>query len=443
MPRVTYRDALASLAASSQRGMRLGLASTRALCAALNNPQEQLRGVLVAGTNGKGSVAAMVAQVAASAGYRVALLTKPHLTSYRERIRLGGDPISELGFSQLVDQVLAASSRVDAAVGGPTHHELLTAMGFLAARDWGAQLTVCEVGLGGRLDATNIWDGGVAVVTSVGLDHQAQLGDTIPAIAAEKAAIIKPGDLAVSGVGAEALPVVRERADSVGARLWQLGDQVRVEEIPDSGRGRLRLNVVTERRSLPLLTLGVAGQFQLSNAGVAVAVADCLGDLGFPIPDAAIREGLASVRWAGRMESLGGAPRVFVDAAHNPPAVAAILEDLRVLVRRHPTVLLFGSMGDHDHRSMLELLAALDFAAVVLTQSRSTRAVAPGQLLREWGRPAEVVATSELGLERARQLAGSQGQVLALGSIYLVGEVMAALGVGLAPDPEVPFQPQW
>ena len=443
MPRVTYRDALASLAASSQRGMRLGLATTRALCAALDNPQDQLRGVLIAGTNGKGSVAAMVAEVAASAGYRVALLTKPHLTSYRERIRLGGDPISELGFSQLVDQVLAASSRVDPAVGSPTHHELLTAMGFLAARGWGAQLTVCEVGLGGRLDATNIWDGGVAVVTSVGLDHQAQLGDTIPAIAAEKAAIIKLGDLAVSGVAADAFPVVRERAERVGARLWQLGDQVRVREGADGGQGRPRLDVTTERRSLTGLALGVAGHFQLSNAGVAVAVADCLGELGFPIPDAAIREGLASVRWAGRMESLGGAPPVIVDSAHNPPAVAAILEDLRALVRRRPTVLLFGSMGDHDHRSMLELLAALDFAAVVLTQSRSTRAVAPGQLLREWGRPAEVVATSELGLELARQLAGSQGQVLALGSIYLVGEVMAALGVGIAPDPEVPFQPQW
>jgi len=441
MPEVIYRDALASLAASSQRGMRLGLATTKALCASLGNPQDQLRGVLIAGTNGKGSVAAMVAQVAASAGYRVALLTKPHLTSYRERIRLGLEPISEAGFSELAERVLAA--RPEGAMGGPTHHELLTAMGFLAARDWGAEVTVCEVGLGGRLDATNIWDGGVAVVTSVGLDHQAQLGNTIPEIAREKAAIIKPGDLAISGAGADARPMVKQRAETVGARLWQLGDQIQVQALAKGPAGDARLRVTTPQRSLDSLRLGVAGEFQLANAGLAVAVADGLGELGWPVSDQAVRSGLAAVRWAGRMESLGGIPPVIVDAAHNPPAVAAILEDLRVLIRLRPTVLLFGSMRDHDHGAMLGMLAPLGFAAAVLTRSRSARAVDPELLLREWGKRAEVVDPSEAGLQAACQLAGGGGQVVALGSIYLVGEVMATMGIGLPPDPEVPFPPQW
>ena len=143
------------------------------------------------------------------------------------------------------------------------------------------------------------------------------------------------------------------------------------------------------------------------------------------------------------MQSLGGTPEVIVDAAHNPPAVAAILGDLRARIGRRPTVLLFAAMGDHDHRAMLELLAGLGFEGAVLTRSRSSRAVDPDQLLHEWRGVAAVVRQSELGLQKARQLAGVSGQVVALGSIYLVGEVMAAMGVGLPPDPEVPFQPQW
>ncbi|MHB8323621.1 MAG: bifunctional folylpolyglutamate synthase/dihydrofolate synthase [Candidatus Dormibacteria bacterium] len=440
---MTYRDALATLAASSARGMRLGLAPTRALCAALGDPQDELRGVLVAGTNGKGSVAAMVAAIGASAGYRVALLTKPHLTSYRERIVLGGEPVSEDRFGELVQRVLAAAGKLEPSTGGATHHELLTAMGFQAAHDWGAEITVCEVGLGGRLDATNVWDGGVAVLTSVGLDHQAQLGNTIPEIAREKAAIIKPKDLVVSGVADGALLAVATRARLAGARLWQLGEQIQVEPEPNSDRGRPRLSVVTPKRALRELEVGLEGGFQLRNAGLAVAVGDCLSDLGFQIPDAAVRAGLATVRWPGRLQSLGGAPEVVVDAAHNPPAVAAILGDLEARIRRRRTVLLFASMSDHDHRLMLELLARLDFANAVLTRSRSTRAVDPDRLLGEWNRAAEVVEPSQLGLQTARRLAGVDGQVVALGSIYLVGEVMAALGVGLPPDPEVPFQPQW
>jgi dihydrofolate synthase/folylpolyglutamate synthase len=443
MPEVAYADALALLASSSQRGMRLGLETTRALLAALDNPQDGLRGTLVAGTNGKGSVCAMAAEIAGHAGYKVALLTKPHLTSYRERIRIGGEFITEDRFSDLVTEVLRGAERMDPSAGLPTHHELLTAMGFLAARDSGAQITFCEVGLGGRLDATNVWDGGVAVVTSIGLDHQEQLGDTIPEIAGEKAAIIKPGNMVVSGVSADALPVVEEAARRVRARLWQLGDQLQVAVRNLANRDQVELDVTTPKRSLRGLRLGLAGAYQLQNAAVAVAVADCLNELGFEIGDNAIRAGLETVRWPGRLESVGSDPKVIVDAAHNPAAVSALLPDLQKRVLKRSSVLLFGSMHDHDHRAMLQLLAGVGFRQAVLTSSRSGRAVPALELMSEWSGRAELVEPSGAALRRACQLAGKHGQVIALGSIYLIGEVLAGLGIGLPPDPDVPFQPLW
>ncbi len=428
-----YREALAALAASSRPGMRLGLDSTRALCRALGDPQDQLQGVLVAGTNGKGSVCALVAAIARASGLRVALLTKPHLTSYRERVQLGERPVSEEEFSKLALWTLEAARRggVDA-----THHELLTAMGFLAAREWGAEITVCEVGLGGRLDATNVWDGGVAVLVSVGLDHQAQLGNTVAKIAAEKAAIFKPGDLAISGAGGEALPVVRAAAARAGAELWQLGEQI---DCAWEGAG---LRVRTPTRELAGLSLGVTGQVQGANAALAVAAADGLGRLrGAEIDEGAVRRGLEGARWPGRLEEVASSPTVLVDAAHNPAAVEAVLGELRATARGRRTVLLFGSMGDHDHLGMLEQLSSLPLVAAVFTRADAIRAVDPGVLAREWPAGSECLEPVAAALSRARELAGPEGAVIALGSIYLVGEVLAELGLGLPPDPKVAWRP--
>lgn len=428
-----YRESLAALAASSRPGMRLGLDSTRALCRELGDPQDQLTGVLVAGTNGKGSVCALVAAIARAAGLRVALLTKPHLTSYRERVQLGERPVAEEEFSQLASQALEAARRggVDA-----THHELLTAMGFLAAREWGAEVTVCEVGLGGRLDATNVWDGGVAVVVSVGLDHQAQLGNTLAQIAGEKAAIFKPGDLAISGALGEALPVVRAAAAGVGAELWQLGEGI---EYAWEAAG---LRVRTPARELAELELGVTGQVQGANAAVAVAATDGLGRLlGAEIGAGAVRQGLLGVRWPGRLEEVATSPTVLVDAAHNPAAVEAVLGELRAATGSRRAVLLFGSMGDHDHAGMLARLSSLPLRAAVFTRADAIRAVDPEVLAREWLGRSERLVPVAAALSRARELAGPEGAVIALGSIYLVGEVMAELGLGLPPDPKVAWRP--
>jgi dihydrofolate synthase / folylpolyglutamate synthase len=439
-PESPYREALLRMVGSSAPGMRLGLDKTRALLARLGDPQGGMPGVLVAGTNGKGSVCAIAAEIAARAELRVALLTKPHLTSYRERIRLGGIPIDERYFAEIADVACDAAADMGTREGRPSHHELLTGMGFLAARRWGADLVVCEVGLGGRLDATNVWDGGVAVVTSIGLDHQAQLGNTIAEIAAEKAAIIKPGNLVVSGVTGSALPPVETAAAAAAAQLWQLGREISVDADPSSAGS---FSVRTPAQSRENLRLGLEGCFQVNNAALGVAAADCLVQLGLPVTEEAIRTGLAGVRWPGRMDTVSSEPDVLIDAAHNPAAVEVVLPEIRKRLKGRKGVLLVGSMTDHDHRGMLQLLAGLDFQAAVFTRSKSARSASPFSLATAWPGPAEVVEPVPQALARAQKLAGQSGLVVSLGSIYVIGEVMSALGVGEPPDPEVPFPPLW
>ncbi len=420
--------------------MRLGLGSTSQLLGLLGNPELGLPGVLVAGTNGKGSVCALVAEIAKQAGIRVALLTKPHLTSYRERIRLNGEPIDETTFVEIADLVSDSADRMAVGDGRPTHHELLTAMGFLAARRWRVELVVCEVGLGGRLDATNVWDGGIAVVTSVGLDHQAQLGDTVPEIAAEKAAIIKAGNLVVSGARGAARPAVESAASAADARIWQLGREITLGAPADE---RSQFTVSTPTRVHRGLQLNLAGAFQIENAALAVAIADCLTELGFPVLEGAVRTGLAEGNWPGRLETLSSDPPVLIDAAHNPAAIDAALPEIRRRLAGRPGVLLFGAMEDHDYRGMLGLLAGVGFRSAVFTRVNSARAASTSELVAVWTDPSEVSEPVAQALGRARSLAGREGLVVALGSIYLIGEVMSALGVGIRPDPEVPFPPLW
>lgn len=435
-----YREALLRLVGASSPGMRLGLDSTRRLLELLGDPQLGLRGVLVAGTNGKGSVCAITAEIAERAGIRVALLTKPHLTSYRERIRLNGAPIDEPFFGEIADAVSAAADKMASGGSRPTHHELLTAMGFLAARRWSAALVVCEVGLGGRLDATNVWDGGVAAVTSVALDHQAQLGKTVPEIAGEKAAIIKLGNRVVSGAPDAARPAVEAATSAASGRLWQLGREITLDFAPDQGGS---FAVTTPAAVRTQLKLGLDGSFQVENAALAVAIVDCLTETGFRFPEQAIRDGLAQVRWPGRLETIGSAPEVLIDAAHNPAAVAAALPEIRRRLAERPGILLFGAMADHQYQGMLRLLGRVRFQSAVFTRSRSARAAPASAMAASWREASEVVEPVALALDRAQTLAGPRGLVVALGSIYVIGEVMSALGIGVPPDPEIPFPPLW
>ena len=428
---LAYADALRAIGDRGRFGIRLGLGRTRALLHELGDPQLAVRGALVAGTNGKGSVLALAGSALRAAGLRVGETPKPHLVTYRERIVVDGRPIDAADFARLVSEVVPAADRVARRQGPPTEFELLTAIVFRHFADAGLDLAIVEVGLGGRLDATHAWDGGVAAITNVDLDHTDRLGPTIPLIAREKAAIIERGDLAVTGATGEALAVVRRRARRMGVPLTV------VEPAPILATDRDGLTVELPR--LGRIRVGLLGRHQAANVTVADAILDALEAAGIArVDDAARRAGYAGATWPGRMELLtSGGRDVLLDGAHNPAGAAALavaLEDLRPHLTAGPVTLVTASMADKDVDGVIAALAsspALADAQVIATAVDLPRAMPAAELADRWragrpGGPAPAVA-ADPGEALDRALGGPPGPVVVAGSLYLVGAVRARL----------------
>ena len=385
--------------------------------------------MLVAGTNGKGSVCAMVDAACRAAGVRTALLTKPHLLSYRERVVLSGRPVDHDTFATLVSDVLVAAAEVEAAGGGaPTQFELLTAVGLLGAHRHGAEVLVCEVGLGGRLDSTNVLDPGVAVVTGIALDHREYLGDTIEEIAAEKAGILKPDNDVVTGAEGTALAVIRARAATVGVRSLVLpGDGLSISGSTE-GLAAVRVTATAGDIELTDVRVPLGGGFQVDNAGTAVAVCDALRRRGTaPLTSENVRAGLEQVRWRARLQVIEGRPPLVIDGAHNAAAVEAIVPAVRDAARGRRLVALVGCMADKDVDRLLAALVPLD-AFMVFTEASSDRAARAVDLARAWPGPARAVSALPEALAAARTLAGDDGAVLVCGSLYLAGDVLRLVG---------------
>jgi dihydrofolate synthase/folylpolyglutamate synthase len=427
---LTYRQALdAIIAAGSEvSGMRLGLDRTQALMTALGEPQRDLRGVLIAGTNGKGSVAAMVESACRSAGLHTVLLAKPHLRTYRERFVIDGEQIRGDEFAARVEELLPAAAQVTAHEGAPTQFELLTALGVLVARSTQPDVVVCEVGLGGRLDSTNVLDLGVAAVTTVALDHRQWLGDTIAQIAAEKAAIIKADNAVVSGAAPEALDIVRRRVAEVGAGpLWAIGEGI---ERRGHSLGLDGCEVEVSCRDWEVAArVPLPGAFQVDNAAVAVGICRALAERGFPIDAEATRRGLETVRWPGRLQWVAGSPPLLVDGAHNGAAMAAIVPAVREIAGEREIVALVGVMADKDLDDIFAALRPLG-ASIVFTQAGTPRATRAVDLARRWGPGARAIASLPDALAAARILARDEGIVLVAGSLYLAGDVLALVEAG-------------
>jgi dihydrofolate synthase/folylpolyglutamate synthase len=428
-----YHAALAALADRGRFGVRLGLGRTRALLAALGDPQRSVRGALVAGTNGKGSVLALASSALRAEGLRVGETPKPHLVSYRERIVVDGRPIAPADFARGVDAVLRAADRIPRRLGEPTEFELLTAVVFrhFAAAD--IDVAMVEVGLGGRLDATHAWDGGVAVVTNVALDHMDRLGDTIAAIAREKAAIIERGDRAVTGATGEGLAIVRRRARRLGVPLTV------VPPLAPTGGDRDGIEAVLP--GLGQTRIGLRGRHQAANAAVADATLDALEAAGIArVDEAARRRGYAEAVWPGRLELLPvGGRDVLLDGAHNPAgavALATALDDLRPYLQGDadaPVTLVTASMRDKDADGVIAALgeaATLRGASVIATEVAVPRALPADELAARWSALAPAIgrvvvrATPEAALDAA--LLGP-GPTVVAGSLYLVGAVRARL----------------
>ncbi len=425
-----YHEALAAIGARRRFGIRLGLGRTRALLAALGDPQLALRGALVAGTNGKGSVLALAGSALRAAGLRVGATPKPHLVTYRERVEVDGRPIDATDFARHVDAVLAVADRVARRHGEPTEFELLTAVVFRHFAEADIDVALIEVGLGGRLDATHAWDGGVAVVTNVALDHMDRLGPTIRDIAREKAAIIERGDLAVTGADGDGLAVVRRRAGRMGAPLTE------VSPAPVLGWDRDGLDVELGR--LGAVRVGLRGRHQAANVAVADAMLDALETAGTATAgDAARRRGYADAVWPGRLELVvSDGQDILLDGAHNPAGAAALaqaLDDLRPFLGDGALGLVVASMADKDVDGVIDAMSrstALAGASVVATTLDVPRAMPAGELADRWRRRAPAIGDvrSEPDPMRALEVARERGgPTVVAGSLYLVGAIRAHL----------------
>jgi dihydrofolate synthase/folylpolyglutamate synthase len=420
---VTYQESLDYLTSLGRFGIKLGLERTEALLHALGDPQELFQGVLVAGTNGKGSVCAMVSSVLQAAGYRVGLMPKPHLISYTERIQVDQRPIAEADFAALLTELQPAINKVASELGPPTEFEILTSAAFYYFARAGIDLLVCEVGLGGRLDSTNVLDLGVNVITNIALDHTQHLGSTLEAIAAEKAGILKPDSIAITGAQPPALAVIEAKARDQQVPLLRLGQEIEVSAIDKDWAG-VQATITTPRGTYRDLRIPLLGVYQADNAALAVASIDALRSRGWEVSNGALRDGLARTRWPGRLEVIDRDPIVLVDGAHNPAALERSLAAVQKLAKGRPLVIIFGAMRDKDLASMLALLRRVN-APLIFSRIDWHRAEVPTELAKRFEGESETAESSAEALSRAREKAGRHGIVFVCGSLYLVGEVKA------------------
>lgn len=435
-----YPSAVAELQARGRFGISLGLERVERLLDELGRPERNLRGALVGGTNGKGSVVAMVRSVLQAAGQRVGTMPKPHLVSYRERIAVNGEPISRQRFAAAISDVLTAIDRVTAAVGPPTEFEALTAAAMLELSRSSLDLAVVEVGMGGRLDATNVLDLGVAAITNVQHDHERYLGRTLALIGAEKAGIVKRGDLAVTGASGRGLGPILERCAALEVPLRQVGSRQAYRVVlRESGWEGIVMDLATPSRRLEGLRVSLLGGHQAANAAVALAVLDAISEdsarRGMPvrIDEDALRKGLSQVQWPGRLELLHGrrmgVGRVLLDGAHNPAGAAALARALQELkVRSVPMV--FGAMRGKRVHAVLRALAPVK-PRPIFTAVNEPGARSPAELLTVWhslgGVGGSVASDPAEAMRVAAGLVRHDEPILVAGSLYLVGAVRGML----------------
>nr|MBO2478297.1 bifunctional folylpolyglutamate synthase/dihydrofolate synthase [Bacillota bacterium] len=414
-------------------GEKPGLARIRFLLERLGNPQRAYPAVHVAGTNGKGSTSAMIASVLQAAGYRTGLFTSPHLVRYNERIRVDGAPIADEDLEALLGRLREEAERAaaDPNVGQPTEFEVGTAAALTYFAQAAVDVAVVEVGLGGRLDATNAVEPVVSVITPIGLDHTRVLGNTLAEIAAEKAGIIKPGVPVVCALQApEARDVIAAKAKELGAPLYLAGRDFE-GRLLSAGQEGTRFAVRWRDRWLEGLQVPLLGPHQAGNGAVAVAAVQLLSEAGFPVSEDALRRGLAAVRWPGRMELYPGKPALLFDGAHNAEGAQVLAEGIRALFPGQRPVFVLGMLDEKPIDAMLRILLPLGQAAV-FTAARVGRGTPadPGDLARR----AQGLVPS-VGVERdplaavelARRWAGPDGLVCVSGSLYLVGELQGLL----------------
>lgn len=431
---MTYEQALAFWFAHVNYEQRaptaadLVLDRMRSLLHRLGDPHRRLRLLHIAGSKGKGSTSALLAAILRRAGYRTGLFTSPHLVHIEERFQVNGVPIGRDELTQLLADVKAATEA--APRPAPTFFEICTALGFLHFQRRRCDAAVLEVGLGGRLDSTNVCFPRVSVITSISLDHTRVLGDRLALIAREKAGIIKPRVPVISGVAIpEPRAVIEEVARARRAPLTQIDADFQCEYRPghlDADRPAVR--VTTRQRAWPWLELNLLGAHQAANAAVAVATVEELRGQGWSISDEAVAAGLREAEWPARLEVVRRDPLVVLDCAHNVASAQALVRTLDESFPPVPRTLLFAGSSDKDVAGMFGCLAPAFGRAILTRYTNNPRAIPPEELARAWrqagGTEPTIAATPAEGLALALQLGGL---VCVTGSVFLAGEVRPML----------------
>jgi len=407
-------------------GIKLGLENVKILLAALGSPEKRFPSVLIAGTNGKGSVAAMLSAALEAEGYRTGLYTSPHLVRVEERFKIGSRLISSRAFCGYLERVKGAIDGLMAEgelIYHPTFFEVLTSVAFLYFSESNVDIAVIEVGLGGRFDATNVLNPLFSVITTISLDHEKHLGHTLAEIAFEKAGIIKEKTTVVCGVrNRQAFQVIKKRALEMDAPFVRVfGPGKKLEFLKSHGKYRFSYSVAGEKYSfVPAL----AGRHQGHNAAVAISAGRILDREWRPLSKASMIRGISQARWEGRLETVSGDPLVILDGAHNEEGAASLARYIKDFIRR-PVVLVFAAMKDKNIGKMSELLFPLA-AAVVATRVPYKRSAEPAEIaaaVRDSHPDLVVESDTRKAVKIALQKSGRRLPVIIAGSLFLVGEV--------------------
>ncbi|MEW6448635.1 MAG: folylpolyglutamate synthase/dihydrofolate synthase family protein [Bacillota bacterium] len=427
---MNYEEAIAYMQNAAAAGIKPGLERISRLLDRLDNPQHRFRAVHVGGTNGKGSVAAMLTAVLSAAGYKVGTFTSPHLHSYTERFRLNGTPVEPAVLAGLIGDIVPVLESLRAEDVIPTEFEIHTALAFLFFLREAVDIAVVEVGLGGRYDATNVILPEAVVITNVTIDHTDYLGSELGRIAREKAGIVKPGVPVVTGAGGTALSIIGRECGVKGAPLFVLGRDFSVIARKNSLDGQV-LDVSGWWGQTKGLRINLLGRHQQHNAACAVAAVQLLAERGWRVGGSAVGDGMAAAVWPGRFEIVQENPYVIIDGAHNTAGATALRAALQDYFSGRRLVLVLGMLADKERAEAAAVLCPLADAVVVTRPpgSRAGRWRELAALARRYVPAVDEIEDVTAAVERALALARPEDLVAVTGSLYLIAEARALFNI--------------
>ena len=421
MPELTYQEALNYLYSLTQSGIKLGLNNTSLLLQYFGEPQLHGRTIHIAGTNGKGSTAAMIESILSTSGYKVGLYTSPHLLDFRERVQINRKMIEKHQTLELITRIKSAVEELGIAI---TFFEFTTVLAFLYFNEQNTDINIIEVGLGGRLDATNLCQAEISIITSISRDHTQYLGEDLEQIAFEKASIIKESGTVFAHIPEEELfEVVNNLARKHSASLYRLGVDFQVA-LEAENEGSNTFSFKSDSWALNNLNLPLTGSFQRNNAGLALSACLKLKERGLKIEEKHLRKGLETVSWEGRLETVSSHPTVVLDCAHNEESVRNMTLELRENFKFSRCFVVLGLMQDKKIDEVIKILSQLGdhFSLVPINPPRGEAPDKLAEKLKIYNKPSQVFATVSNALQAVKQIANQNDLICITGSIFLVAK---------------------